>query len=52
MSNEKMKQLETIVEVTSVATDYERTLILAYAQGLNRGMELGKKQAKKEAEEK
>jgi hypothetical protein len=47
-----MEQLKNIVEISSIASDFERALILAYTQGLNRGIDLGREQLKKELAEK
>lgn len=52
MSDNKMEQLKNIVEISSIASDFERALILAYTQGLNRGIDLGREQLKKELADK
>lgn len=51
MKETEKKQLETIAEVASVATDFERALILAYTQGLIQGKKIALEEKEHEKKE-
>lgn len=47
MKETEKKQLEVIAEVTDIATEFERALILAYTQGLIQGKKLAEEEKEK-----
>lgn len=51
MKENEKKQLETIAEVASAATDFERALILAYTQGLIQGKKIALEEKENEKKE-
>lgn len=52
MKETEKKQLETIAEVASAATEFERALILAYTQGLIQGKKIALEEKENENEKK